>query len=262
MNQIKEYVLWDLTTDPTVTTTYQKPLNLEVGGVSRYLDFNASGEIGVGNLYYDTAITLANGEFIKGKTYYLSFNIKRQDTPQTIKIRLKAPLTGGVVNPYEEDENFQNFLQIAIPQINVEGTQSTMYYPVEFAFTPRDNYSHMVLQLVRTSFDEIINLNNPEYYGREVIIDQTSLKGFEVLNLLETVLNVKEIKQLGVRTSPGVLMCINGEEILVGPTGTYEIYNGIPIKFLSFITGFEGKNKFPQDCDKVIIDYIYDDSSY
>jgi hypothetical protein len=68
------------------------------------------------------------------------------------------------------------------------------------------------------------------------------------------------LTKIGIQGPPGMLMCINGEPIRIGPSGIYEIKNGYKINFLSFIRK-ESYENGAQQLDSFIVDYQYDDST-
>ena len=64
---------------------------------------------------------------------------------------------------------------------------------------------------------------------------------------------ISALLQIGVQGDPGLLMCINGEEIRIGRSGLYEILNGYKITFIGFIINTE-----PEDDRYFILDYQYE----
>jgi hypothetical protein len=43
------------------------------------------------------------------------------------------------------------------------------------------------------------------------------------------------LQKIGVQSEPGLLMCINGEEIHVGQSGIYEPIKSVPVTFIGFV---------------------------
>jgi hypothetical protein len=52
-----------------------------------------------------------------------------------------------------------------------------------------------------------------------------------------------------------MLMCINGEDIRIGPNGIYEINNGYKITFIGFVV--QQSDQTPDKRDYFILDYQY-----
>lgn len=75
--------------------------------------------------------------------------------------------------------------------------------------------------------------------------------GFSNIDLVETLLNGAPIIKLGIQAEPGTKMEINGNLIIVGPTGIYELYNSIKIRSLKFISATPYLRR-------IIIDVIYE----
>ncbi len=74
-------------------------------------------------------------------------------------------------------------------------------------------------------------------------------------------INVPEtLTKIGIQGPPGLLMCINGEAIRIGPSGIYEINNGYKVTFLGFIVRESRQRKDRDgvpDYDYFIMDYQY-----
>lgn len=56
------------------------------------------------------------------------------------------------------------------------------------------------------------------------------------------------LSKLGIQTTPGTIVKINGAEIKVGKTGIYELDNVVEVKHLSFPSGAD---------EKTIVDFVY-----
>ena len=94
-------------------------------------------------------------------------------------------------------------------------------------------------------------INADGTYGRicNIYIDRLD-EVYNVINYLNPLINKSSLLQIGVQSAPGLLMCINGEEIKVGRSGLYEILNGYKISFIGFIVE-------PDDNKYFILDYQY-----
>jgi hypothetical protein len=64
---------------------------------------------------------------------------------------------------------------------------------------------------------------------------------YEIVNVLNIINNnnqnssIVNFTKIGVQGPSGLLMCINGEEIRVWPSGIYEIRNGYKVSFIGFV---------------------------
>lgn len=177
------------------------------------------------NIYTDTVIKC--GALDSAKTYYLKARLEKnyEDPFQKINIRLRYSndISGSGDNVY------QNLRTVTLD------TYSTSQQ-VEIMFTPNANYNLISFEIVRTADDSMPNELGT--IGRVVKINK-DINFKEVVNLIPSIADIYDglvtLKQIGVRSEPGLRMCINGEEIFVGPSGVYEIYNGMQIKYLGFV---------------------------
>ena len=155
-----------------------------------------------------------------------------------------------------------------------QDSQSDMAY-YKLVISPQNasniSFNAILLQLERISEDADIitdqtvsDTSNPgagsPIYGRYINIDQLTgvnaeetvkdtFKIYELKDLLNTQLNVSSIARFGLWGHPELMLCVNGEEIQVGPSGYYEL-NDFDITSLSVVA--EG----PQDT--FTLDYQYE----
>lgn len=120
-------------------------------------------------------------------------------------------------------------------------------------FTPiLDTFNQLVFEMTRTGDDFNIqhtDTNGNTTYGRVVPLNKVEYTLSEVRDLLTTRIKHTPLSKIAVQSHSGLLMCINGEEIKVGPSRLYE-FDAIPIETLGIVAhGYE---------DNFIIDYKYE----
>ena len=174
---------------------------------------------------------------VRTKNYYIRFKVYKKANPQTIKIKL--------VNTNKTSDNIQ-----VLKSIVVEGGRESDYSSYEIVISPNNIYNRILFELQRELEDYNI-INEDGTYGRicNIYIDRLD-EVYNVINYLNPLINKSSLLQIGVQSAPGLLMCINGEEIKVGRSGLYEILNGYKISFIGFIVE-------PDDNKYFILDYQY-----
>jgi hypothetical protein len=194
----------------------------------------------VGNGYYDTALQL-NTTLDNSKCYCLKLGVERLATKQVINVRLKFR--------NKDDDVYQT-----ISTLEVSTYGGTPVYTI--VFQPNANYDQIVFVLDRTD-DDLTTSSGVLGRTVKLISEKTSL--YPLVNVIDRLAadkysNLVSIKQLGVRGNTGTVMCINGEEIRIGPNGTYEINNGTIVNFLGFAVTDTSK---PTDSEYFILDFLY-----
>lgn len=191
--------------------------------------FNFTSDIEISS--FDNTIFLNDGfsyPFNTADSYYLQFEIKSlENDAQTIYLKL----IGG------QEDATQLLQTYNIPPGEV-GKEAKKYL-FEIVFTPNGNYNTICWELLRN----VIDYTDINGQRRTNIV----IKKFATLNNFITS-NISNLKKIGIQGPPSMLMCINGEQIRIGKSGTYEISNGIIINFISFI---------PKENDYYIMDYQY-----
>lgn len=176
--------------------------------------------------------------------YYLKFKVSyREDSSQSFNVRIR--------NSNSEDaNNYQNLRSYSVNQ----GIGSTIF---EMVFSPNATYNQVVFELNRIPLDYTTE-NDDGTYGRLMIIE---ILEFNSLNnvidyLSSSYSGLTKLNKIGIQGPPGLLMCINGEEIRIGRSGIYEINNNsITISFIGFILK---ESAFTQDgLDYFIMDFQY-----
>lgn len=177
-------------------------------------------------------------------SYYLKFEIQQlANSPQDITIKLK--------NSENNVEDYQVIRQIHVNQ----GIEKTSF---ELIFNPNTNYNEVVFELNRIALD--YNLDNHD--GTSGRISQIKIDKFErvnnvISNYLSTAYHgLTTLKKIGIQGPPGLIFCVNGEEIHIGRSGVYELYyEDLEISYIGFILK---DSLFTQDGkDFFIMDFKY-----
>lgn len=226
----------------TQLSSYLTPLKYTLN------DIKVVSSLSEGTSFIDKAIDLDNDNILealtrdnKQRSYYIRFKIKKIDTDQKINVRL--------INTNKEKDNLQTIKSI---EVEAGDTALDEYSSFEIIISPNDNHSYnqIYFELSREMID-YNTLNEDGSYGRKInILIERIDEIYNVIDFLAPSLEGETtLKQIGVQTVPGLMMCINGEEIRVGRSGLYEINNGVKVSFIGFI--IEDNEKY------FILDYQY-----
>ncbi len=196
----------------------------------------------------------------------------------------------------DEDENtnevIDSFSVDSLDTSEVNIGNNTIYYARTLIFTPTTNASYLVFRLSRISYDVLIesrtwlldtttdisrviynaNNGNPKTDGSGNVITVTTSgarieytsdangDGNGDVSILNNIMptNQSSWLKIGYQCRPGALIVINGEPIVVGRSGIYEINNGMQItSFMIASPGGHNSNKI----DAFLLDYAYDDGN-
>lgn len=213
--------------------------------------------------------------FQTDQNYYMKIKIQRKNTQQNITLKL----TNGDDTSTATQEIDSFIIYPGISASNAVDSSSAIgiyqdqnidnsYAVIETVFSPNSAYSNLAIILDRELADFGINRNTSSEQENETI--QDSLTNLDVRNLgrivqiqsyqiyrFKNLLNNIQTQKIGIQGPTGMLMCINGEGIRIGPSGIYEIKNGYKVKFLGIVrhnsqslTGSFGRDNF-------IVDYQY-----
>ena len=174
----------------------------------------------------------------KQRSYYIRFKVFKQDTAQSINIKL--------INTKATTDNMQ-----LIKNIKINSGENTDYSIFEIVISPSDNhvFDRIYFELNRELIDYNTHIAD-DIYGRVLSIEIERLDEiYNVIDFLENSIDTDTLKQIGVQGPPGLLMSINGEEIRIGRSGLYEINNGVSVSFIGFI--------IEQDEKYFVLDYQY-----
>jgi hypothetical protein len=191
--------------------------------------------------FYEPCLTLNENIIVSTNSYYLKFEVAQMtDSVQEFTLKLKNDDT---------EDNSQSIKTFTVKK----GTESTVF---EIIFNPNQTYNKVIFELRRLVLDfQTTNKNGTGGRLMEVRILQFD----QITNILGKIpgyTDVKSLKKIGVQGPPGLLMCINGEEIRIGRSGVYELYNdNITITYIGFVIK---DSLFTQDGkDFFIMDFKY-----
>lgn len=211
-------------TQPTSANSLENTVYMKVlggGTPKRKKNTGDRGVTGGGSLdpFFDECVVL-DSALVSGKNYYLHTKIKRLNSPQIFYIYL--------IN-YDDSGGGDTKTQY-LKTITVQSGSQNQWVDFELVFTPLIQFDCILFQLQRTIEDYRIGTRYPTIV-------------YEELSLLDNLISNK-IKQgislikFGIQSRPGLMMCINGNEIHIGRTGIYEMRNGlISVSFLSVVKG-------------------------
>lgn len=257
---------------------------MQVKSISR------TSELTSGTKFYDKAIFL-DGQFEADSYYYVQlaiakFGLSNQD--------LTFQLASGQTADEEEETQFLGTMTNYAIQgggykrnfTNPKEITERYFSIIEMIISPNDNYKRLDIVLGRNLYDYIYqdgddpgvdyseqgldgnstgdlsqNLlngsSNTSYKGRILTLDETNCAVYKINNLI----NGKVFNKIGIQGPPGLLCCINGEGIRVGPSGIYELKNSnYNINFIGIIPKISTDSSGKINYDRFIIDYQYDDN--
>lgn len=179
--------------------------------------------------FYDDCLVLEGGSFDTSKTYYFHGKIKRmRNTPQTFYIKLK----------YSTSTEIQEVSQY-IKTVIVANGDAREWVDVEFIFTPLLDFDALSFELQREARD----YREETRFAIIAYLELSEIQDLEV-NDNKTISSIHP-KKIGVQSHPGLLMCINGEEIRIGNTGIYELKSGIITT--DFFAVVHSANELPEE---------------
>lgn len=221
-----------------------------------------AGSLSTDQFFIDKGISII-GNFQPGTYYYVKLAIQRsfEDINQDLTLRL--------VRKEELQESSQYIDNFTIFAPDIDGKTSKYAY-YETIIAPNNTYDQLAIILSRTVID-YYSEKDPEtglpwdppekwreYKGREIKIEPSLCKIAIINNVIgSNTLSTPTLNKIGIQGPPGLLMCINGEPIRIGPSGIYEIRNGYKIKFLSFIIRESKEEDGTYKTDNFIVDYQY-----
>ena len=208
---------------------------------TEYLDFKINKKYESTDHEYDENLQMGTKDLkithaFKGlQTYYFKCSFKDfgENIPQTFTIKLKT-----------EDGKREQIIK------TYELGSGNYYHSVEFAFTPKTDFSKIVFELARSQQYDFME-GEPRkmafYNGSRVVLAS-------VFNILESLLELNSIFKLGIQGPTDLIVCVNGEPIRIGKSGIFEIFkDDFNIYSVGFIINPNDTNK-----DKnFIMDYCY-----
>jgi len=214
INQFNQPFIKDIDADSADSTIYMTLIkNGAAAQRQSAVDSGVSGESS--SPFYDECVKILD-PLEPGINYYFHGKIKRLNSDQIFYIYL--------VN-YEDSQSKMQYIKT----ITIQGGDESEWVDLEFTFNPLlSSFNCILFQLQRTVEDYRTEARTPI-----IIYEELS----KINNMISSKIgeNIKLLK-IGVQSHPGLMMCLNGEEIHVGKTGIYEVRNGvITVNFLSFL---------------------------
>lgn len=219
---------------------YLMPLEYTLGNEK------TQSEISTSITFVDKAISLEGNNIllpteldgIRSKSYFIRFKIYKQSTKQQYLVKL--------INTNKTKDSEQT-----IKKLEIDSGNTKSYSTFEIVISPNNTYNQIKFELQREA-DDYKTVNKDGTYGRVAKIEISRLdEVYNIVNYLNDSIDGKQrLLQIGVQSAPGLMMCINGEEIKVGRSGIYEINNGYKITFIGFIVE-------PNDKKYFMLDYRY-----
>lgn len=169
--------------------------------------------------FSDPCMNLTGSNIVTpSNSYYLKFDVTQLvDSIQNFVIKLQ--------NKENPTENIQNVRTFTVKQ----GTEKVIF---ELIFNPNLTYDQIVFELKRSSED--YSENDRQMKVNVLAFDKVNNIITDYLQNKYT--NLKSLKKIGIQGPPGLMFTINGEEIKIGKSGIYELYNeNINISYLGFI---------------------------
>lgn len=241
LNQFNQAGLKEVDVSSATSQTYMTVLN--GGTAKRKKNASDSGVSGSSlDPFHDECLQL-NYSLTPGVNYYFHTKIKRLNSNQTFYVYL--------VN-YNESQSSTARTQY-LKTITVQGGTESEWVDFEMLFTPIISFDTILFQLQRTIEDYREDTRYPV-----IIYEELS----RVNNMISSkIKNDVELIKIGVQSHPGLMMCLNGEEIHIGRSGIYEVRNGvILVSFLSMLFGADeninGSNPLrnPETGEKVTLE--------
>lgn len=183
------------------------------GSVKRKEVLTDVGTQGTGIIFENECIQVGSA-FNNNNNYYFHGKIKRMNVNQVFTVKL--------VN-YSSDD-----MEQYIKRIVVGGGNPHEWVDVEFTFSPYTTFDTILFELQRTAEDYSYEVRYPILIYEEISI---------INNMIPRKIgNNVELLKIGVQSKPGLLMCINGEEIRTSRSGIYELKDDvIVVSFFSVI---------------------------
>ena len=208
--------------------------------------------------FLDKAIAFGNN-IQYGRNYYLRVKINQisnfngNNVPQQIEVTLETSNEANNENQYIDS--------FVIPYMN-----KRQYSVFEIVISPNSSFDLIRFTLQRNAADYLSPHSEDQYYGRtmeievEVFAEITNILGKSYTNNGRTITIPDVLTKIGIQGPPGLLMCINGEGIRIGPGGIYEINSGYKVNFIGYILRLSDQRKDREgipDYDYFIMDYQY-----
>lgn len=212
------YVLGQYTKNKTTSSSFFMTYITE-GTPDRRQSGGDTGVSGNADIFDNECIRVST-QLKNNVNYYFHCKIKRMISDQSFNVKLIN------YTSESEEDNYEQYIKT----INVAKGDPNDWVDAEFTFTPYKNFDTIIFELQRTVDDYRVEVRYPI-----IIYEELSI----INNIIPSVIqNGIELIKIGVLSRPGLLMCINGEEIRTCRTGVYELKNGIIlVSFFSVVNG-------------------------
>lgn len=175
--------------------------------------------------FQDICLEMSGDQIVDAtSSYYLKFEVsQRPEAAQDFIIKLK--------NNNVTIDNVQEIKTLKV----AAGTGKVSF---ELIFNPNSKYNQLIFELQRLALDFYLD-NGDGTSGRKMEID--ILEFSKIINVVDSYLKGKfsgltKLKKIGLQGPPGLMFVLDGEEIRIGRTGVYELYNdNIEISYIGFI---------------------------
>ena len=209
-----------------------------------------SGSISDGGIVFTDQILTFPSAIAVGQYYLLRVQIERIPSQQIFNLYLQN-------TSYSDDINktSQYIGKYIVPSQLQQGGRSVIQLVLN---STSIQYNYLVFELERTIKDDYNYQEdgNDSQIGRIAKIHPTFFGRFN--NIIK---DNRTLTKIGIQATPGMLFCINGEGIRVGPSGMYEINNGYQINFISAAVGIKTDEDITSentyDYEYFTIDYRY-----
>jgi hypothetical protein len=167
---------------------------VQYGEAGRYAQPGDSSDSGTISSIQDECVFVS---LAKGTSYYFHGQIKRTRGVQNFTIKLVK----------NNDQKAQFIKKITVAAV---ADADSEYMDVDFIFTAAADFDAIVFELARTTGG----------MAAPIIV-------YQELSTINNILNGDIAVKMGIQSKPGLLMCINGQEIRIGKSGIYEMRNGV-----------------------------------
>lgn len=199
--------------------------------------------------YYDLTFTIPEGGFKKDIPYYIKADIDLSD------ILDKEGHSSRIIGIYFYTKSNDQINYQKIKEVTIQDNLS-----ISFVATPKRAYKSIVFKLFRTADDQNISKKD---YKEDVSNLPVAFDGYvikpknyqisQIVNLFDKNNKITAMR-LAVQSNPGTMMQINGEQIVIGKNGFYELFNeeeSFSVNNLGFVVDKNEQNK------TIIVDYQY-----
>ena len=174
---------------------YMTPI--QYGTAGKFSQPGDSNDSGVTSSIKDECVYVS---LSKGTSYYFHGQIKRSGVAQSFNIKL--------VKRNDTTGKSQFVKKITVAAVGSD--PELEFADVEFVFTAAADFDAIVFELARVAG----GVTEP------VIV-------YQELSSIGNILGRDIAVKMGIQSKPGLLMCINGQEIRIGRSGIYELRNGV-----------------------------------